>query len=334
MKRGWLWLVVPWVLFLAAAGGWVAYWFVAANTAEARLAEWVEAREASGAETRIGRVVRHGFPVLLRLELQDLAYAPPRQGWRLSTARADLHIDLLNPSHVILEAKAPIAFARANGAVSTIGADALIVSVRNDGTVLAQAGVEANALTVDDPQADGAFSARRLVVNFRPDPRTPEAHQFALDAEGVSLPRPVRSFESFGQDIASLRVAVVVDEAGMLLSSESDDPLAPWREAGGQLRFEALALNWGPLATTGQGEVRLDGERRLAGELHFPIEEPAPIFRALASDPRIDGDAARGLELLAAAFALSGDDMTLDVEGGDGVLRLEGVRVRSLPPVY
>jgi hypothetical protein len=271
---------------------------------------------------------------LLRLELQDAAYAPPREGWRLSTARTDLHVDLLNPAHVILEAEAPIAFARGNGATSNISADALLVSVRIQGETIAQAGVEANALVIDDPEAEGVFGARRLVVNWRPDPRTPEAYQFALDAETLTLPRPVRSFESFGQEIASLRVAVVVDEAALLLRSESDDPLVPWREAGGQLRFEALALNWGPLNTTGEGEVRLDEQRRLAGALHFPIEEPAAIFRALASDPRMEGDAARGLELLATAFALSGDDITLDVEAGDGVMRLEGVRVRTLPPVY
>jgi hypothetical protein len=333
MKRAW-WLLVPWLLFLVAAGGWIAYWFAAANTAEARLNQWVEAQRAGGAEARIGRVVRHGFPVLLRLELQDAAYAPPREGWRLSTARTDLHVDLLNPAHVILEANAPIAFARGNGATSNISADALLVSVRTQGETIAQAGVEANALVIDDPEAEGVFGARRLVVNWRPDPRTPEAYQFALEAEGVTLPRPVRSFESFGQEIASLRVAVVVDEAAMLLRSESDDPLAPWREAGGQLRFEALALNWGPLNTTGEGEVRLDDQRRLAGALHFPIEAPAAIFRALASDPRMEDDAARGLELLATAFALSGDDITLDVEAGDGVMRLEGVRVRTLPPVY
>jgi hypothetical protein len=333
MKRAW-WLVIPWLLFLAAAGGWVAYWFIAANTAETRLHEWVETQRSSGADARIGAIVRHGFPVLLRLELRDAAYAPPREGWRLSTARADLHVDLLNPSHVIIEANAPIAFARANGAISNINADALIVSIRNQGAAIAQAGVEANALTIDDEEAEGVLAVRRVVVNWRPDPRTADAYQFALDAEGVALPRPVRSFESFGQDIASLRVAVVVDKAAALLSSEGDDPLAPWREAGGQLRFEALALNWGPLATTGEGEVRLDDERRLAGALHFPIEEPAPIFRALAGDPRMEGDARQGLQLLATAFALSGDDITLDVEAGNGVMRLEGVRVRSLPPVY
>jgi hypothetical protein len=320
-------------LFALLAGGWVAYWHVVANTAEARVRDWVEARAATSAEARVGRIIRRGFPVLLRLELEDIAYAPTQGGWRISTNRADLHVDLLNTSHIILEARAPIAFQRGE-AVSNITADALIASVRNDARGLAQAGVEADALVIDDPQAEGQLSVRRLVVNLRPDPRTREAYQFALEAESVALPRPVRSFESFGQEIALMRAAVVVGEAPMLLSTEGGDPLGPWREAGGALRFEALALTWGPLQTTGEGEARLDEERRLAGALQFPIEEPAPLFRAIARDPHVSDDARQGLELLAAAFALSGDDLTLDVEGADGVLRLEGLRLRELPPVY
>jgi len=334
MKRRWLWLVAPWFAFVLLAGGWVAYWQVVANAAEAQLTEWVRARSASGAEARIGAIVRRGFPVLLRFELSDVAYAPTRAGWRLSTERADLHVDLFNTTHIILEARAPIAFSRGNGATTTIVADALVVSVRNDAAGLAQAGVEANALVIDDPQADGVLTIGRLVANLRPDPRTPEAYQFAIEAEAVELPRPVRSFESFGQGIAVLRAAVVVDEARTLLSSETDDALGPWRQAGGALRFDALALTWGPLATIGDGVVQLDDQRRLAGALHFPIEEPAPLFRTLARAPNVDDEARQALDLLATAFALSGDDLTLDVEGTDGALRLEGFRIRDLPPVY
>jgi hypothetical protein len=333
MKKNWLWLLLPWAAFVLLAGGWVVYWHVVANTAERQLHEWAQARAATGAEARVGRIVRHGFPVLLRFELHDVAYAPRSGGWRLSTERADLHIDLLNTAHAIFEAKAPIVLAR-DGATANISADALVVSVRTDSDGLAQAGIEANALVVDDPQADGVLTVDRLVANFRPDSRTSEAYQFALEAERLGLPRPVRSFESFGQEIALMRAAVVVDQARMLLSTEADDPLGPWRAAGGQLRFEALALNWGPLDTSGDGVVRLDDERRLAGALRFPIDEPAPLFRALAQDSHVSDDARQGLTLLSRAFALSGDDLTLDVEGGDGVLRLEGFRVRELPPVY
>lgn len=332
MKR-WIWLVVPWALFLALALGWIVYWNVVAATAEQRLQAWMQEQQAQGASARIGRVVRRGFPVLLRLELRDASYAPARGGWRAETERADLHVNLLNTGHVTLEAEAPIAVSRADGAVTHISADALIASLRTAGGALAAAGVEADNLVLDDPAEEGVLTARKIVLNVRPDARAAGDYQVAFDAQELALPRPVRSFEAFGQDAPALRAAIVVTQGAALLESSPQDPLGPWREAGGRMRFEALVLNWGPLETTGSGEGGLDDARRLEGTLTLPIERPAPIFTAIANGPNVN-DARRALGLLATAFALSGDDITLDVEAADGWLRLEGVRVRPLPPVY
>ncbi|MBY0565553.1 MAG: DUF2125 domain-containing protein [Hyphomonadaceae bacterium] len=334
MKRNWLWLIGPWALFLALAGGWIAYWMIVAGEAERRLDAWMAEQRAGGASAEIGAVERRGFPTLLRLELRDIAYAPARGGWRASTESAELHVNLLNTEHVSVQARSPIAFERADGAVTTLRADALIASLRTAGGALAQAGVEADNLTLDDPAREGVLAARKLVLNVRPDPRTAGDYQVAFDAQALTLPRPVRSFESFGNEVSALRAAIVVTQGRALLEGADRDPLGPWRAAGGELRFEALVLNWGPLETTGSGRGGLDTERRLQGELEFPIEEPARVFSAIANDPRVDDDARQALSLLATAFQISGDDITLDVEARDGLLRLEGVRVRTLGPVY
>lgn len=334
MKARRLWLIIPWTLFAAIALGWVSYWHVAASAAETRIRDAVSAQNAQGAQAEVTRIVRHGFPVLLRLELQGVAYAPARASWRIATRRADLNIDLLNPEHVILAAKAPIALTRADGAVTTIAADALIASLRTKHGALAVAGLEADNLTLDDPSKEGVFSARKLVANARPDPRAAGQYQLALELTGMTLPRPVRSFESFGLEVASLAGAIVIEDGAALLHGADGDPLKPWRDAGGQLRFEALSLRWGPLEAQGSGVGGLDGQRRLRGALTLPLERPGPIFTALANGPHVDDSARRALALLAASFAISGDDITLDVEAENGVLRLEGLGVRALPPVY
>ena len=334
MKRNWLWLIGPWALFIALAGGWIAYWMIVAGEAERRLDAWVADQRAGGASAEIGAVVRRGFPTLLRLELRNAAFAPARGGWRASTQHLDLHVNLLNTQHISLQARSPIAFARADGSTTELRADALIASLRTSDGVLAQAGVEADNVTLDDPAREGVMRADRVVLNVRPDPRADGEYQVAFDAQALTLPRPVRSFESFGVEVAAMRAAIVVSDGISLLQGADGDPLGPWRDAGGELRFEALVLNWGPLETTGTGRGRLDAERRLQGELQFPIEEPARVFSAIASDPRVDEDARQALRLLATAFQISGDDITLDVEAREGMLRLEGVRVRELPPVY
>src|SRR5690242_17725497 len=110
MKFGHLgWLIGPWVLFVALALGWVGYWNYVASAAERQVTSWQFNQNAAGAQVQHGAIVRHGFPVLLRLEISNISYAPPRAGWRLQTARADLNVDLLNPQHFILKAQAPIA---------------------------------------------------------------------------------------------------------------------------------------------------------------------------------------------------------------------------------
>ena len=334
MKIRGLWLVVPWTLFVLAALGWVFYWHYLANEAERTVRGWAFEQNAGGAQVEFERIVRHGFPVLLRLEMQGVNYAAARGGWQASTERADLHVQVLNPHHVILEAKSPIAISRANGATTNITADVLIASMRTENGALAMAGVEADNLVLDDPAEDGVLHAAKVVLNVRPDRRAAGEYQLAFDAQALTLPRPVRSFEAFGQDIAAMRAAIVIENGAALTQSSPGDPLGPWREAGGRLRFDALELKWGPLQTTGTGEGGLDEHRRLDGRLVLPVERPAPVLTAIANGPSVNNDARRALSLLAAGYLVSGNDITLDIAAHDGLMRIESLPVRPLPPVY
>lgn len=241
---------------------------------------------------------------------------------------------MLNTEHVIFEVREPIALSRKDGSVSNITADNLIASFRTQNGALAQAGIEADNLRVDDPAKEGVLTARKIVINLRPDARAAGEYQLAFDAMNVVLPRPVRSFELFGLDVPILRAAMVIESGAALLETAPDDPLAPWREAGGQIRFEAITFNWGPLEATGTGAGGIDDQRRLQGALTLPISRPGPIFGALANSTTASGDTRRMLGMLAAGYEISGEDITLDVEARDGVLRLEGLSVRTLPPVY
>ena len=333
MKR-YFGLIVPLALFALIAIGWIIYWNVVAGAAETRVRAWAAEQTEQGGQVSIERIVRHGFPVLLRLELDGVSYAPARGGWRAETERADLHVQILNPQHVILKAEAPIAFSRADGAVTNISADALIASLRTQRGALAVAGIEADNLALDDPAQEGVLQARKLVLNVRPDARAEGDYQVAFDAQGLILPRAVRSFEAFGLDVPLLRAALVVTDGAALTNASPQDPLGPWREAGGRVRIEGLEVRWGPLQTLGRGEGGLDEQRRLQGALTLPIEEPAPVFTAIANGPNVNEDARRALGFLAAGYTISGDDITLDVDAQDGVMRLEGLPVRPLPPVY
>ncbi len=329
-----LWLIVPWSAFIVLVLAWVGYWHLVAGQAEQRLRNWAAEQTQSGAQAAFARVTRRGFPVLMRLEILDLSYAPARGGWRARTDRADLNIELLNPAHVIFAAAAPIEITRGDDEASVLDADGLIASLESRDGTLVLAGVEADRLTLDDPSKEGVLRIEKLVVNVRPDPRAAGDYQIAFEATAMNLPRPVRSFEQFGLEVAALRAAIVVTQGADLLQGAPGDALGPWRDAGGVLRFEALALAWGPLQANGSGVGGVDAAHRLRGSLTLPIEHPGPILSALANGPNVDASTRRALALLGAGYALSGDGLTLDAEARDGVLRLEGLPVRNLPPAY
>ena len=335
MKRGLvLWLVVPWFAFLAIVGGWIAYWNIVAGEAERRVAAFVSQQNAEGAHAAYARIERHGFPVLLRLSIHGVSYAPARAGWRIETAEADLNVEMLNPEHIILQAKAPIAVSRADGAVTNITAQSLIASLRTQHGALAVAGVEADDLVLDDPAQPGELTAHKFVANLRPDPRRAGDYQLALEADQLHLPRPVRSFESLGQDASLLRAAIVVEQGAALLNAAPGDPTGPWRVAGGKLRLEALEAHWGSLEASGDGEGGLDAERRIMGRLAVRVRHPAALLNAIAEAPDTAHDAQRALRTLAAAFALTGAHVTLHFAADDGALSIEGARVRALDPAY
>ncbi|MBI3438583.1 MAG: DUF2125 domain-containing protein [Proteobacteria bacterium] len=328
------WLIVPWALFVALALGWIGYWNYVASQVERQLTAWQFDQNASGAHVSHGIIVRHGFPVLLRLEIPNISYTPARAGWRLQTARADLNVDLLNPQHIILKAQAPIAVSRADGAVTNVTAQSLVASVRMQEGALAVAGVEADGLVLDDPAQPGTLAIARFVANARPDPRRAGDYQLAVKADNLTLPRPVRSLETFGLSAPLLRGAIVVEHGGALLQGSQGDPLGPWREVGGKLRFEALDLQWGPLRTSATGEGELDPMRRLEGRLVIPVAQPAPVLNAIANGPTVSSDARSALQLLAAGYLVSGHQITLDVGAHDGILTIENIPVRPLPSVY
>lgn len=337
MKFGGIaWLVVPWALFVALALGWIGYWNYVASQAERQITAWQFNDNAAGAHVSHGAIVRHGFPVLLRLEIPNISYAPARGGWRLQTARADLNVDLLNPQHIILKAEAPISVSRADGAVTNVTAQSLVASIRMQGAALAVAGIEADNLVLDDPPPaqPGRLTIVRFVANARPDPRRAGDYQLALEAANLTLPRPVRGLETFGLNAPLLRGAIVVEHGAALLQGAQGDPLGPWRDAGGKLRFEALDLQWGPLQTSATGEGELDALRRLEGRLVIPVAQPAPVLNAIANGSTINSNARSALQLLAAGYLVSGRQITLDVGAHDGVLTVESIPLRPLPPVY
>jgi hypothetical protein len=329
-----LWLIVPWTLFALLVIGWVYYWNAVASEARGRVEAWFAAEREAGADAAFTGIRMHGFPVLMRLEIQGVRYAPSRGQWRLESDRVDLNLNLVDLEHLILESKAPITITPASGARQIIDADALLFSVRMKDGAFVEAGLEADALSIDNPDAEGVMRVRKTMLGLRPDPRRAGDYQLSVDVTALELARPVRSFENFTQTIAQWRSAIVIEHGADVLTMPKDDPLGPWREAGGQARIEALGLHWGPLEATGQGNVHLDEQRRLVGRLDLDIPRPAPALQALADSENLSRNTARALGVIALGYVVTGGAVSFDLEARDGLLYFESVPVRALDPIY
>jgi hypothetical protein len=252
----------------------------------------------------------------------------------VATAEADLNIEMLDPGHIILEYKAPVTLTHADGSANTISAGSAVISLHNRGNAMLQDGVEVSNLSVADSAKPGVLRVAHATVNVRPDPTAPANYQLALDADGVTLARPVRSFEGLGQTIAEINGGFVIEQGAALTAPSRDDALAPWRQARGKVRFEYIALDWGALNAHGDGEATLDDQRRLTGNLRLNISQPPAVVSALAQSPSISPDAKQALDLIALGLALRGHHVTFKVDAADGELRIEHTRVRSLDPLY
>jgi hypothetical protein len=328
------WLYAPWACFLALAIGWMFYWNAVADAGERALLQWKGQIEREGGEARYVRLVRHGFPVLMRLELDDVRYEAPHAHWSAASRQVDVNIEMLDPGHVIFEYKAPITITHADGHTNTIIAAKAVVSLHNRGSLMVQDGAEASELSVGDSANPGLLRVVHVTANVRTDPGDAANDQLAFSAQGVSLARPVRSFEGLGQIINNLEAGIVIEHAEALQGVHGSDPFAPWREAGGKARIEYLNLTWGALEATGSGEAALDEAHRLTGDLRLDIPRPDAPIAALAASSSLAPDAKQALQLLALGLSLRGRHAKLKIDASDGQLRVEHQRVRSLDPLY
>ncbi|MES1156371.1 MAG: DUF2125 domain-containing protein [Alphaproteobacteria bacterium] len=330
MKVSRVWLASAWGAFLLIATIWVGYWNVTANAARQSVANWIAAERHAGADARIGAISTRGFPVLLRLEMADVQYASRGRTWTAQMQRLDININLINPQHVIFEARAPIMIG-AGGANTTISARNLLLSLRANRGALVEARLEADDLALERQGAE-VVRMQKLMAGLRPDPRAAADDQLAIQTTALHLAQPVRGFEPLGQDIASANAAIVLENAAGLF--ETGDPLGNWTAHAGRARVEGWGVTWGPLDADGKGVITLDAQHRLQGALDIDAPHPAPALRALARSPTLSRDAKDALDALALGFSLGHRSAHAHLAAADGVLTLERVPVRTLAPVY
>ena len=230
-------------------GAYSIWWYRLAAAWQAGLAGWVAESHAHGLAITTGEVTVGGFPGSLRLVLARPSVTYPALfAWQGPPLTAIISPLAPNRPRLIVPGEHRLAFgSHPPLTVTAANASADLVLNANG---LDHAAFDLGAMAANGGQLGRlAGSLRRLA----PDPAPPGVPSFALSANLQQLDLPADPRLLLGHRLESARI-----EARLLGSLPAGPPrtaVAGWRDDGGTVEVDALAVNWPPLGVTGKGTL-------------------------------------------------------------------------------
>lgn len=337
MKKRLLLLAIALALLAALYG---VVWSMLADRAGTAARDGLAGLNRGGVVAVVDELAVGGFPFRIALAADGLFIARPSgaPSWSIGAPRVDVYTHPWTPAHAIAAARDLDA---GLGGVSLVAASAraswqaLSDSTRLDGEFLDVAfrgadrkGEGARAerielhlrLPVDDAvgDGDGLYDEERADIAI-----------FARDVLlGPWASRaPAQRIESFDSRLVL---------TGALAFPAGIDEIAAWRDAGGTLEVERIAVAWGDVAFDGEGSLALDERMRPIGALTLRVERPRAIFEWLAAQDMIDPSVRPFLPGALAALeqGTQGGPLTLPLTLQDGRIFLGPLPIARMDPLF
>jgi hypothetical protein len=328
-------------LALLGFGGLAGYWFWAAGQVETAIANWTEEQRARGFEIDYRGPELGGFPIRLAVGFTEPQVAAP-QGWRWSGgaiagqaafwAPRTLRLDL--PLEQTLSA--PWRGRQREFALNAAAARGLVHLGRNGW--LEAATVEMEGVVLRDA-GGGTLGAETLLYRLtRRPPALEGVDDWSLllhgETRGIALPESARN--PFGPRIERLAFDATV--IGVIPKGDPGAALAAWRDTGGLVEVQDLALTWGPLDVNASGTAALDQQLRPQGAFTAQIRGLPKTLDALVAGHLIEPGVAFALKLTAMTLATGKDSdgravVELPITLQDGLFYLGPVPLFRLAPV-
>ena len=298
------------LVVLVLSGAWAAAWLVVADRLKDGFVEWAQSARANNIEISWQKIAVTGFPVALRIELDNAklvdrgtdpapelriaalsiaAWPWDFRTWHLAT-RGGLMAELAG-----LGNRPPVAL-RAAAATGTLAAAA------EGGTTL--------WLRLDDASIEVGDRVRTRLADIWVilPPEPPRGHTdplvgAALDLQQVQLPAKI---PFFGDTIDDLALGVTVK--GAVPGGPLRQAVAAWRDAGGTIEFDNLQVHWGGLGANATGTLALDQELQPIGGFSGAIEGYDQIMSALVQSGAMRASDAGLARLALTMLAKAGPD--------------------------
>lgn len=189
---------------------------------------------------------------------------------------------------------------------------------------------------------EDSIAAKRLQLHTRPatdetgSPIT-ASYDIAIQADGVAVDSSeVVPVLGNGMDLLLIQ-ARLRDLPGTRHVS-AVELLQAWRANGGTLALSDLIVKWGPLDLTASGELALDAQNRLEGQLDARVADFEGLLDAMVRDGVVKEDEARialaGLVLVSQFQGNRSDEVRVPVIMQEGRLFLGPLAIAKLEPLY
>jgi hypothetical protein len=328
-------------LALLGFGGLAGYWLWAADQVETAIAQWTEAQRARGYEIAYRGPELGGFPVRLAVGFSEPRVAAP-QGWRWSGGAISGEAAFWQPRTLRLELpRQQTLSAEWRGqhrelALSAAAARGLVHLGHDGWFEAATVEMEDLALTVAGGATTRAEALRYRLTRRPPTMEGTDDWSLLLGGEtrGIALPEGAPGL--FGPRVE--RLAFDATLFGAIPKGDPAAALAVWRNNGGLVEVQDLALAWGPLAVDANGTATLDDRFRPQGAFTARIRGLPEVLEILAEKGKIEPGVALALKLTAVTLAAgNGPDgrpqVELPITLQDGLFYLGPVALFRLAPV-
>ncbi len=330
---------LPYLLAVAIpallVAGYSSYWYYAADAVRRGIDDWIAQQGANGLEVRSAGVAVGGFPLMLEADARNVVMTDARgaiwqssglyaeaQPWRLT--EIDFRID--GPQTLTVPGARPV----------TVTADDGIGDVRlgSDGRLTAGSLTLADLTVLLPALGDLKVATVEMGVSQRAEGGDRDGLAAGGEARQVEL--PVSPLPALGKRLEHAGLDVTVTGA---VPPELRVPyLTVWRESGGRMLVDRLALQWGPLTLQASGTVTLDAALQPQANLTANVRGFLETVDALVAAGLVEADKSglikAGLALLAGAPDADGKaTLTAPLSLAGGRLFLGPLQIAQLPPV-
>lgn len=328
----WL-LLMPFGLMLLLTLVWTGVWIYASRRAEAGIEQWLQREAQRGRvwtcpDRRIG-----GFPFMIRIRCEEPRFSSNQFGRpsRGTVKRLTAFVRLVDPTHLIAVADGPFVFSPDDAARVELNWSGARASVRGTPGRLSEAAVELRELVLDASAGDGSRHQARaagLDLHARSRPEGDPATIVVGRIDKLVTPGLDRLIDN--AEPLDFELQASIEKLVPALGGRPVERVEAWRQAGGEVRLVLLKASKGAMGFDVMGNLGLDDERRLAGEIRGQATGLMPLLQRFGVAPRMSGP----LGGLLGGLAGDGGRLPIVLRLREGRAWFGPLPLGRLPPVY